>query len=513
MPTSLLTRSVLAVLLMLGAWLPVHATHVLGGELTYTYIEGSASQYKILGRIYARDPATGVPDQPFMQLDCSLNGCSLTTPGSFSVRVNRVRPSSKRLGCAGSAVFLIGEYEAIVTLPPGQWKISSVFTTRGGTSNLTNPSGNDLYLSAFLDNSSGSHNSSPRFTSFTLPYNLAVNQPYRYSFSAFEPDGDSLVYRAVQPATSSAIAASSCGTPIQYTSYPAGQFQDPTTGQMVSYPAGQFTVAFPLLSFQTVNAVAVPQFNLNATTGELLTTPVTQVGDFSVPVQIDEYRRLNGAWTLIGQVTRDVPYGVRNPSTNRNPTISSLKVAGAAATQPIDQPVAVRPGQSVSLTLTATDPDAGQMVQLSSDVAAVVPGASFQAQGTNQGVLTWQVPAALPLGRYTVAVTVADNNCPLNGHEVRTITFLVSNQILATHSSRPRVLSAYPVPFHDRVQFQLPTAAVQSVTITDNLGRLVTTLKSRPDGSVEWLPSTEVVVGTYFARPTDGSYVCRLLRQ
>ncbi len=232
-----------------------------------------------------------------------------------------------------------------------------------------------------------------------------------------------------------------------------------------------------------------------------------------MPVQIDEYRRLNGTWTLIGQVTRDVPYSVLNPSINRHPTISSLQVAGAAAAQPVDQAVVVRPGQAVSLTLTATDPDAGQTLQLSSDVAAVIPGASFQAQGNNQGVLTWQVPAALPLGRYTLAVTVADSNCPLNGYEVRTITFLVSNQILATHASRPQILSAYPLPFHDRVQFTLPTATVQPVIITDNLGRLVTTLKSRPDGSVEWLPAADVAAGTYFARSASGGYVCRLLRR
>ncbi|UOQ65447.1 hypothetical protein [Hymenobacter volaticus] len=198
-------------------------------------------------------------------------------------------------------------------------------------------------------------NSSPRFTSFTLPYNLTLDQPYRHSFSAFEPDGDSLVYRAVQPATGSLVTPS-CGTPIPYVFYQAGQFQDPTTGQMISYPAGQFSTAFPVLSFQAVNGVAVPQYNLNATNGELLTTPVAQVGDYSVPVQIDEYRQLNGTWTLIGQVTRDIPYGVRNPSTNRNPTISSLQVTGAAAIQPVDQPVLVRPGQSVSLTLNATDP-------------------------------------------------------------------------------------------------------------------------------------------------------------
>jgi hypothetical protein len=432
----------------------------------------------------------------------------------MSMQLNRVRPSSRRLGCAGTQLYLIGEYETVVTLPPGQWTLSTLLENRSFNNNLVGSSSNSIYLSAFLDNSNGPNNSSPRFNSFILPQPLSAGQPYRYSFSAFEPDGDSLVYRAVQPmAAPQATSGQTCGFPIAYSTYQSGQFQDPGNGQLVAYPAGQFSASFPILSFQAVNSVAVPQYALNATNGELLTAPVGQVGDYSVAVRIDEYRRLNGTWTLIGQVTRDIPYVVLNPGTNRNPTISSLQVTGAAAAQPVEQAVVVRPGQSVSLTLTATDPDAGQALQLSSDVAAVVPGASFQVQGPNQGVLTWQVPATLPLGRYTVAVTVADDNCPLNGFEVRTITFLVSNRILATHGGRPQVLSAYPLPFHDRVQFKLPTAAAQTVTITDNLGRLVATLKSHPDGSVEWLPGTAVAAGTYFARPVSGGYVCRLIRQ
>ncbi|UOQ65446.1 hypothetical protein [Hymenobacter volaticus] len=122
MPTSLLFRLLLTVALWLSAWLTVHATHVLGGELTYTHIEGSASQYQVLTRIYARDPTLGVPDQPFIILNFASNGCSGPTPGSFSMRVNRMQPSSKRLGCAGLALYLIGEYETIVTLPQANGK-------------------------------------------------------------------------------------------------------------------------------------------------------------------------------------------------------------------------------------------------------------------------------------------------------------------------------------------------------------------------------------------------------
>ena len=67
------------------------------------------------------------------------------------------------------------------------------------------------------------------------------------------------------------------------------------------------------------------------------------------------------------------------------------------------------------------------------------------------------------------------------------------------------------MPFTERVQFQLPTAAVQPVTVTDGLGRTVATLTSRPDGSVEWRSAASVAASAYFARSTDGKHVFRLL--
>ncbi|HLK97830.1 MAG TPA: hypothetical protein VK364_08685, partial [Hymenobacter sp.] len=228
---------------------------------------------------------------------------------------------------------------------------------------------------------------------------MCASQPYRYSFSTFEPDGDSLVYRSVEPLTGNILPTpTGCPFPAPYSSYPGGQFQDPINGQTAAYPAGQFSTSLPLLSFRASNGMAMPQFELNAATGDLLTTPVLQVGYNVVAVRVDEYRRVNGIWTQIGSVTRDVIYSLFNGDGNRNPSITSLTVAGASASQPIDQAIMVQPGQLVSLTLTAADQDAGQALRLSSDVAAIIPGASFQTQGANQGVLSWQVPTTIQPG-------------------------------------------------------------------------------------------------------------------
>ena len=76
MKASSFLRFFLLTLLCLGNWLAANATHVTGGDLTYTYINGSASRYRVVTRLYLRDPSLGVPDQLNIQLNCALNGCS-----------------------------------------------------------------------------------------------------------------------------------------------------------------------------------------------------------------------------------------------------------------------------------------------------------------------------------------------------------------------------------------------------------------------------------------------------
>jgi len=512
MPTTLHLRFALLLLLYLGNRLAATATHIIGGDIAYSYISGSASRYHIVARLYGRDPASGVPDQTTLALIFTRNGCSTTTAGSFSVLATRSQLAIRNLGCLGNGTYRVSTFETDVTLLPDRWTITTTGENRASIVNLTNPTTQSYNISAYLDNSSGLTNSSPFFTSFTLPY-VCGSQPYRYSFSTFEADGDSLVYRAVPSMAAPTSGSTVCGAPMQYATYTGDQFQDPINGQTASYPAGQFTPTLPILSFRAINGVAVPQYELNARNGDLLTTPVMRVGLYAVVVRVDEYRRLNGIWTQIGSVMRDVVYSVFNAGGNRNPTFTSLTVTGAPTAQPVDQLIPVQAGQTVSLTFTATDPDAGQTVQISSDVATMLPGASFQMQGTNQGVLTWQVPTMLPSGRYNATATVSDSNCPIGGSEVRTITFIVAGQALSTHTSQKNTLSAYPMPFHDQVQFKLLIAAVQTVIVTDGLGRLVDTITSRPDGTVHWLPAADVATGTYFAQPTIGGYICRLLRQ
>ncbi|WP_167855460.1 T9SS type A sorting domain-containing protein [Hymenobacter fodinae] len=256
---------------------------------------------------------------------------------------------------------------------------------------------------------------------------------------------------------------------------------------------------------------AAPHFTVDAATGALLPTSARiELGEYLLPIRVDEYRKLNNVWTKIGSVTRDQIYWL-NRSTNSTPTITGLTVNSSTTTQPLEQIIKVNPGRTVALTLTASDTDTGQKLRFVSDVPTIVPGTAIQTLNATQARLTWAVPTNLPFGRYRLTVAVADDGCPLNASEVRTITFLVTDQVLATTTGRPLYLPASPNPFRSQVSFKLSTP--QTVTITDGLGRLVEHVTSRTDGTVTWHPTSSVAPGMYFARSADGKQLVRLVRE
>jgi hypothetical protein len=73
--------------------------------------------------------------------------------------------------------------------------------------------------------------------------------------------------------------------------------------------------------------------------------------------------------------------------------------------------------------------------------------------GSATGILlTWQVPASLPSGRYAISVRVVDNGCPSSASEERTLVFVVRS---ITLTARPGAAATqvYPIPFREQVQF------------------------------------------------------------
>ncbi|MCB9170228.1 MAG: hypothetical protein H6597_04670 [Flavobacteriales bacterium] len=263
------------------ATLPLSATHIMGGELTYQHLGGS--DYKVDLVLY-RDCA-GILVDPTESIWIGSLNCSILFPATLFL-TDTVTLSS---GCANLPTTCEGGtapgmqiyfYTDTITLPATctDWRIWWAQCCRNGAiQNLVDPTTLDSYLEARLDNVNHPDNSSPVFQEMQLPF-VCYGEPFCLDNAAYEPDGDSLAY----------------SMSFVYNG-------DPST------PAWYVPPYSPFDPLPTANGVS-----FDPTTGNMCCTP-TGVGAFVVGFQVDEYR--NGM--LIGGTRRDLQlWVVPCPSAN-----------------------------------------------------------------------------------------------------------------------------------------------------------------------------------------------------
>src|SRR6476469_6128661 len=524
---SLRIFSFLLLVLGIGFSRPAQASHAQGGDLTYAPLGNN--QYRVTCRFY-RD-CSGIAAPTSIVLTARNGGCNLQ--GSTVTLVRQGNPVFGSQYCAtitgtcttnGPDNYEANTYVGDITLAPGQWTLSAEETARPTLANINSGSGGTLRLEATLDNRTGLQNTSPVFS--TIPaFFVPVRQNSIVSHNAFDADGDSLVYSLERPLTA-------CNVYEGYSAYPVAC----TSAVLSTVPACVLTCQSPATYSATLpiavtndtigtcpNKTVAPNFYFDFTNGALSLTPALFNGTapssqglnkYVAVVKVSEYRRLNGVLTMIGSVRRELIFTVYDCGTNVNPNIAptgTIHLSTTAPTVNLNQIIPVQSGEPLALTLSASDANANQVVSYSIGYNAL-PGVQLQPLGTGQARLTFTPPLTLRDGLYRVAVTVEDNACPIKGSETRTLTFRVFGSPLSNRTARTTELTAAPNPFHDRVQFQLPTAGTQSMTVFDNLGRAVAQLASAPDGNVSWQPAATLPAGLYVARSADGKLTVRLLR-
>jgi hypothetical protein len=469
-------RWLLALLLAVGSLSAAQASHLRGGDITYATIASTTAnvpRYHVVVRNFVEMGNASATTAT--SLDATRGGCGTSAPIRF-ITVPRTQLLSSNLQTCGTvgSLYQIAVYEIDIDLPLplGQWTLSSTsLAWSNGILNIVNPTSQSIYLSAYLDNSVATPDVSPVFQSMLQPV-VGITAPMPYSMSAFDADGDSLVHELMQP-------ISGCNTPIPYS---------PST--------------------------FAPHYTINTATGSLTPTATASTsnqGYYLIAAKVSEYRKVGAnRWALIGYVTRHTVY-LLFPNTNQPPAFTTMQVNGGTA-QLLSTNVVVLPGQTVNVQLQATDPDATQLLRFASAAAGIVPGLSLtQAGTTSAALLTWQVPAVLPAGRYPLLVSVFDNGCPYNASEERAITFVVNgSRPLATRAAATAT-DVFPVPFREQVQFT--TAPNQAVILVDALGREVARLTSTASGLVRWQPAPTLPAGLYLARSaSSGQPLARLLR-
>ena len=346
------------------------ADHYSGGNITYRCLGGNF--FEVTLDVYLDCSGAPLTSQNLqLSNDCgvafTVNGLPLTLTEEVSQLCGASVPNST---CNGGTLPGIMHYQFVTTLflsPCNDWTIAWDICCRTGLQNTSGTPG--MYLEATVNNAGGLCDSSPVLADNSIPF-VCVNQPVSYNTGFSDPDGNSMSFELI-----AARFASPAPTNINY--------------------SGGFTGIAP-----------IPGITIDPNTGQLAFTP-TATGSYVVVVEVTTYDT-NGV--PIGTVMRDFLFVVSNCA-GTPPTTTGL-TNGTAGFITGTGSVEVCDGVPFCVDIPFSDADPGA-ITLTSNVAALLPGATFVVTGTNPAVgrLCWTPdPAFSPAN---ILITARDNACPI----------------------------------------------------------------------------------------------------
>lgn len=297
--------SAFLLLLFLGFTQKSVATHIVGGDITYTLLDSSANLYEIRLTLL-RDCLSGqapfdasitlfiFEGQDSNRQTISINGPTMnvsTFPVEFPNSCGDRPPSV----CVES-----GQYITQVNLPPSPigydigWARCCLAQT---LTNISNPLGGGLTFTTSIPPSAQGYNSSPSFNS-TPEIVVCGNNPFNFDYSATDIDGDSLVYSFSQIDGSLNTRGQGAGNPMQ-----GGN--DPTVG-LVNNPMGSppYVPLTFLPSYDSLNPYNADSLHFDELSGKLSGKGIDP-GFYLSSVVVKEYR--NGVFLSqvkqIGSIT------------------------------------------------------------------------------------------------------------------------------------------------------------------------------------------------------------------
>lgn len=390
-------RILIAFLLILG-FAQANASHILGGEIFYTYVSGTT--YRVSMILYG--DCSGVATT-FAALSTATpevqiyNGTALITtlylqpqPGS-GVNVSPVCPDEiNNTNCTPNGTLpgvkkFIYATNYTLNAPSASWKFR--FTgmlisgnTQAGRSNaITNAvisgAGSLMSLEATLNNAVVATNSSPTYTTIPTPF-FCINKPQEYNQGAIDSDADSLRFTLIPGLE----ANGNISTNIPYIS--------------------PFTAIAPL-------GCTPGTFIFNGANGQLSFTP-NIIQKALVVSRVTEYR--NGV--IVGTSMREMTFVVLNNCNNNPPTGPVGNVSNGTLDNSTTVKVCKFNG-TVSFSIQAADPDNDNITITTQGLPANAV-TSISNNGTPAPVFSfsWNVTNVNP-GTYVFYLTYTDDGCPL----------------------------------------------------------------------------------------------------
>jgi len=368
------------------------ASHAQSADITYQCLGGN--QYQISLSFYRDCAGVAAPNS------VSINVASATCGENFNVTLNQlpgtgidVSPICLNMNsqCSGGTYPGVEEwvYQGVVTLPQAcsDWVFSFNLCCRNAAINtIQNPSNENIYVEANLNNLNFPCNNSPSFSNRPIPF-VCVGQNYCFNHGAVDVDGDSLVYSLIPPATGP-------GTSVTYVN---------------PYTAQQPLASNPAATFNPMN-------------GDICMTP-TQLEVTVMAVLVEEWR--NGVF--VGSVMRDIQLRTIT-CTNNLPYVDGIN--GTNQYQ-----LTACAGSAVNFNINTFDIDASQNVTLTWNNG--ITGATFTTTGGPHpvGTFNWTPTSAQAGSTFCFTATVTDDNCPYFGSQTFAFCITVTGFNVMTTST------------------------------------------------------------------------------
>ena len=429
MKFSKLTWLLLPVLLLMQS-VPGKATHLVGGYMSYEYLQkldNGKFLYKVTINIFRDCKNSPIQFEQNIKVGIYLNDGGSTDKHTlyrieqFSLGFKKKVQPPGNANCGYYAENVCIEqafYEKTIVLSPNPngYHLTYIKCCRNIQNNLPNgpngdPDQGQTYYS-YIPNPE-LRNSSPRFSGVPSPY-MCANDTNSFLNSAFDKDGDSLVYKPVRPFQG--------GKPIFSEDDPPSKLELPI--EPVQYYSG-YNYLQPFGSSGL--------FEVDKLSG-LTKMMARNIGSYVVGVEVIEYR--NGI--ELSRTRLDLQILVLNCPPNKQPIVES----GPRA-------VTVEAGESFCFEIEGFDPDSNNVTiegigdifdgknEFSSQQGYNGPLANMVKRTANTRVSSefcWQPPCDAGRDKpYTFAVKVTDDGCPpkfdIESFEITVKPFVGSDEI------------------------------------------------------------------------------------
>ncbi len=335
----------LPLLTLLFVFGKVDASHLVGGEITITHVQGF--QYVLSMNLYRDVSGIGAPATAMVTARQRVGGAQVGSWTLPKISFNIVPPQIP--GCAGTQVVIERHfYRDTIQLPPttynhpGGYLFQWTSCCRNpGVANIQNPSSaGQTTVTMFPPVVDGSGNqiinSTPQLFPPLADYGC-VGQLYYQPFGGIDPDGDSLSYVLFTPFGTPGVPGAGLVTPL------SAPYPDPSTQYPPINWANCYNVDNQINGFSNGACASLTEpdrLRVDPNTGFVTVTPSLGPGYFVIGVWAQEFRDINGDGTkeLIGSVFRDFQLQVSAPALC-SPPVS------------VDPPIPVQPGVSISDTI------------------------------------------------------------------------------------------------------------------------------------------------------------------